>query len=193
MDIINMKLPDNTVKPAAGKLLIAEPLLNDPNFSRTVILICEHNDEGTIGFILNHATTVTLGDVLPELDNINLPLYQGGPVSLDTLHMLHRMENVFHGKEIAKGIFWGGTFDSLEGVATQNDFNANDIRLFVGYSGWSPGQLENELETGSWIVTEVTPTILFDTAPRDIWKAAIATLGREYNYLVNMPINPQLN
>lgn len=195
MDIMNlMNRPQNNLKPAAGRLLIAEPFLSDPNFSRAVVFICEHGDEGTVGFVLNHSTDLVLGDLLPELYSTQeLMVYQGGPVQMDTLHMLHRMPVAFGGNEISPGVYWGGSYEALQDVITQNCYQAGDIRLFVGYSGWSPGQLEKELEEGSWIVAEANDEILFEPDPKNIWKHAIQLLGREYSFMQNLPVNPLLN
>ena len=181
------------IPPTTGRLLIAEPFLADPNFARSVILLCEHGDEGTVGFSLNRPTEHTLGDLLPELYTPLLPVFQGGPVQLDTLHMLHRTPVAFGGTEIADGIYWGGSYEALQDCVVHNSYQPIDLRLFVGYSGWGPGQLEKELSEGSWLVANVTPELLFDTDPTALWKRAIDSLGGEFAYLKNLPINPQLN
>ncbi len=181
------------IPPAAGRLLIAEPFLADPNFARTVILLCEHGEDGTVGFSLNRPTEHTLGDLLPELYTPLLPVFQGGPVQLDTLHMLHRTPVAFGGTEIADGIYWGGSYEALQDCVVHNSYQPIDLRLFVGYSGWGPGQLEKELAEGSWLVANVTPELLFETDPDALWKRAIDSLGGEFAYLKNLPINPQLN
>ena len=192
MDFMNLRTP-RTVELTTGKLLIAEPFLNDPNFVRSVILLCEHSEEGSVGFILNRGTELTLGDLLPDLYTPLLPVYQGGPVQLDTLHMLHRMPKAFGGNEIFPGVFWGGSYDALQDVIMNNAYQPMDLRLFVGYAGWSPGQLEKELKEGAWIVTDVSEDILFETDAERLWKQAVKSLGEEFSYLANMPLNPQLN
>jgi putative transcriptional regulator len=192
MDFLNPN-KQSGIPLGSGKLLIAEPFLADPNFARSVVLVCEHNEEGTIGFSLNRPTTHTLGDLLPELSTPLLPVFQGGPVQLDTLHMLHRAPISFGGTEIADGVYWGGSYEALQDSVMHNSYQALDLRLFVGYSGWGAGQLEKELEEGSWIVANVTPELIFETDPDLLWKRAIESLGSEFSYLTNMPINPQLN
>lgn len=192
MDFLNLQKPANAAL-ATGKLLIAEPFLSNPNFARSVILLCEHGTEGTVGFILNRATELTLGDLLPELYTPLLKIYQGGPVQLDTLHMLHRSPGNFGGNEIFPGVFWGGSYEALQEAILNNDYQPIDLRLFVGYAGWSPGQLEKELDEGSWIVTDLAQEILFETESENIWREAIRSLGEKYAYLANLPVNPQLN
>ncbi|RYZ56017.1 MAG: YqgE/AlgH family protein [Sphingobacteriales bacterium] len=192
MDFLNLRKPTN-VKLTTGKLLIAEPFLADPNFTRSVILLCEHSDEGSVGFILNRSTELTLGDLLPDLYTPLLPINQGGPVQLDTLHMLHRMPVQFGGNEIFPGVYWGGSYEALQEVIVNNEYQPIDLRLFVGYAGWSPGQLEAEIKEGAWLVSDLTQDILFETEPDRVWKQAIKSLGQDYSYLANLPLNPQLN
>lgn len=193
MNFMNLNRPVNDKKLAAGQLLIAEPFLSDPNFARSVILLCEHGEEGSVGFMINKPTDLTLGDLLPDLYTPSLGVSQGGPVQLDTLHMLHRMPETFGGNEISSGVYWGGSYDALQQVISTQSYQPMNLRLFVGYSGWSPGQLEKEVEEGSWIIADLSPKILFETEPHDMWKAAIRMLGKEYAFLANMPVNPQLN
>ena len=192
MDFLENK-PINNQKPAAGKLLIAEPFLTDPNFSRTVILLCEHSLQGTVGFILNRPTELTLGDLLPELYTPSLLVYQGGPVQMDTLHMLHRLPGTFGGNEITSGTFWGGSYEALQTVVENNACDEGDLKLYVGYAGWTKDQLTKEMEEGSWLVASPTQNILFETPPDEIWKESIKLLGKDYAYLANMPLDPQLN
>jgi putative transcriptional regulator len=193
MDNFSLNPGNNTQPPMAGKLLIAEPLLADPNFSRSVIFLCEHNESGSVGFMLNQPTEYTLQDLLPELYVSHLSIYQGGPVQINTLHMLHRLHNVPGSVEVAKGVYWGGSYDSLKDIIWANSYEPADLRLFVGYSGWGPGQLEKEMKEGTWLVTDPTEDVLFETTPDDLWKKAVGLLGKQYAYLTNMPIDPQLN
>jgi putative transcriptional regulator len=187
--------PVTTIKqPKTGQILIAEPLLNDPNFTRSVILLCEHGDEGSVGFVLNVLSDLTLNDLVQHMQSSNILLYQGGPVQADTIHMLHRVpEAINGGMEVAKNIYWGGSYDELKELVWTDNCEDSDIRLFMGYSGWGPGQLENEISEGTWLITDATDQLLFDTAPQDIWKKAIELLGKKYAYLANMPTDPQLN
>ncbi|HXS36282.1 MAG TPA: YqgE/AlgH family protein [Flavipsychrobacter sp.] len=192
MNFLNLNKPINKLKPQVGRLLIAEPFLNDPNFARSVILICEHGEEGTVGFALNRTTELTLGDLLPELYT-PLKVFQGGPVQMDTLHMIHRIPQILDGNELNKGVYWGGSYEALQEAIINKICKPADIRLFIGYSGWSPGQLERELLENSWIVADMASELLFETEPEDVWKRAISLLGSDFAYLANMPTNPQLN
>lgn len=177
----------------AGKLLIAQPFLADNTFSRSVIFLCEHSDEGALGFLLNQPTNVNINDVLPEFPAPELPINHGGPVQLDTLHIIHRSPGVLGGTEVKNGIFWGASLDGLQLFLNSDAYNAAALRLYVGYSGWSPGQLEDELKEGSWLVTDTSADMIFDTDPENVWRSAIYSLGRKYRYLAGLPVDPNLN
>jgi putative transcriptional regulator len=192
MDTFDLKKPPFK-DPASGKLLIAEPFLKDGNFSRTVIFLCEHSTDGSIGFVLNQDTDLQLGDILVELSSSQEPIYQGGPVQNDTLHMLHQVPQLLEGKEVGKDIYWGGSFDALQETILMHAHQPRTIKLFLGYAGWAAGQLDAEMQEGSWIVADATPDIVFNTPPNQVWKKAIELLGDEYRYLSQMPIDPQLN
>jgi putative transcriptional regulator len=186
--------PMNLKAPKAGQLLIAEPLLRDMNFTRSVILLCEHGEEGSVGFVLNQATDIKLGNLIKGIPSNGPVVYKGGPVQPDTLHLMHRVpRQLGGGKRIADGVYWGGSFDELYDLAAENSYVESDIRLFMGYSGWGPGQLEQEIKEGSWLIADVSEHLLFDTAFEDVWKQAIASLGRKYAHLAHIPTDPQLN
>ncbi len=195
MNFLNLDGGQEKTPPAKGKLLIAAPFIGDPNFSRSVVLLCEHSSEGTLGFVLNQPTTLTLGDLIIELERYSPPLvvYQGGPVQPDTLHIVHRMPELLGGVEIVPGIFWGGSYEVLKDVIRKNQHKSFGLKLFIGYSGWAAGQLDKEMTEGSWLVGDVTAELLFEDEAHTVWKKAISMLGKNYSFLANMPIDPQLN
>lgn len=193
MDFLNIHQEAEEQKLKAGRLLVAEPFLADPNFARAVIFICEYGEEGSIGFVLNKPTEFKLGDLLPELYTPELEINKGGPVQLDTLHMIHRLPELLGGNEIFPGVYWGGSYEALQEVISDERYHPEDLKLFLGYSGWSPGQLEKEIKEGAWLITDLSEDIVFATDPNQIWKNAIHLLGKQFEILANMPINPQLN
>ena len=134
----------NENQPAKGKLLLSEPFLNDPNFDRTVVLLCEHSDEGSFGFILNKPSEVELNSIMDELNVVEGKAYVGGPVQHNTLHYIHRFPSLEGGQEIKNGLYWGGEFEQLLSILQSENVTEEDIRFFVGYSGWVEGQLEEE-------------------------------------------------
>ena len=194
MSILDFNRPVyNNHEIGAGKLLIADPFLADANFSRSVVLLCEHGEDGTVGFVLNNRTDIMIGDLLPEISAATLVVNQGGPVQTDTLHMIHRLPDVLGGNQITDTVYWGGSYEVLQTILAGNTYDADTLQLFVGYSGWSPGQLQEEVDQRSWIVTDFAPHILFETETDNMWRESIRSLGKEYEYLINLPINPQLN
>jgi putative transcriptional regulator len=192
MDILDLHKRTD-IKPAAGRILIAEPFLTDPGFARTVVLLCEHGEDGSIGFVLNRPSVSNISDLLPELSNPSLTIFEGGPVQHDTLHMIHRIPEVMGGLEIIPGLFWGGSYTDLSRIIEDKTFSSDEIRLFIGYSGWEEGQLERELKEGSWLVAESYESLIFGTDANKVWRDSIQSLGSDYAYLANMPLHPQLN
>lgn len=182
------------IKPAAGVLLIAEPFLKDPNFLRTVVFLCEHNTEGSFGYVLNRQYQNTLDKYLPGFDEHKLPVYYGGPVQQDSIHFLHQYPNeIPGGQEVMKGVFWGGNFDALTDVIKSSTFNPNKVRLFIGYSGWEAGQLQEEINEKTWLTVKAINKIIFQNDYEAIWKDSLKLLGSDYEMMANYPTDPQLN
>lgn len=183
-----------TAKPSKGKLLIAEPsILNDRSFNRSVILLSEHNDEGSIGFIINKPLSYTLNDLIPEIES-DLVIYNGGPVSQENLYFIHRVpELIPDSLEIGNGIYWGGNFEAVQNLLQDNILTKDDIRFFLGYSGWSKDQLMDELKTTSWLVVESKNQNIFDITDSSFWKEQLLKFGGEYRLWANAPENPALN
>ncbi len=177
-----------------GSLLIADPFLKDPNFMRSVIIICEHQVAGSFGFVLNKEYPQELSNLVSELENSDFPVYYGGPVQQDTVHFLHQCPELIPGGfEIVDGIYWGGDFDQVVHLVNSKALTHNDIRFFLGYSGWGEGQLEEEMKQKSWITSEANKQLIFKLDAGNIWKVALKQLGGEYEQMVNYPIDPQLN
>jgi putative transcriptional regulator len=184
----------NKIKPEKGRLLISEPFLPDPNFERTVVLLCEHNEEGSFGFVLNKPSILKVNEVMEDIAVFENIVYVGGPVQQDTLHFIHRSADVNSAVEIASHVFWGGDFENLILLCDTKQIAANDIRFFLGYSGWGPGQLDSELEQDSWIVCDfVTHQLLFDTDPQVMWRKALENMGGRFSMYSNYPTDPRLN
>lgn len=181
--------------PEDGILLVADPFLKDPNFMRSVVLICKHeNEEGTFGFTLSRLIEQTLDEFLPGFEEFPLKVYLGGPVQVDTIHYLHQYPDLIPGShKIADGIFWGGDFDMMKKFLKSGDIKTDKIKFFLGYSGWESGQLDSELKESSWLTVMGNRKIVFDTPIEEIWKSGVRLLGGKYEMLINFPIDPQLN
>ncbi|TBR19564.1 MAG: YqgE/AlgH family protein [Chitinophagaceae bacterium] len=182
------------IQPAKGVLLISEPFLKDPNFMRTVVFLCEHNDEGSIGFVLNRKYEVEVGKLMPELEDDSIPIYYGGPVQMDTIHFIHQYpDEIPGGIQVVPGVYWGGDFEILVALIKKQIIDINKIRFYIGYSGWSSGQLLDELNEKTWLTVQATRKLIFQKNDKEIWKDALKELGGEYEMLINFPIDPQLN
>lgn len=183
----------NKLKPEKGRLLISEPFLPDPNFERTVVLLCEHNEEGSFGFVLNKPSLNSVNEIMESLP-VDREAFIGGPVQQDTLHYLHRIGDLTDTIAITETIFWGGDFEELQNGLDIRTISDADIRFFLGYSGWSAGQLELEIKENSWIVCDyVNDSLLFDTSPVEMWKKALSNMGGRFSVYSNYPIDPNLN
>lgn len=177
-----------------GTLLIAEPFLQDINFQRSVILVCENDLEGTFGITLNKDTGDPLGYYLEDSDESFLPIYDGGPVGRDQLHFLHMIPNLIPGGlHITDGVYWGGDFDTMTSLIRERSIDENDIRFFLGYAGWEPHQLDEELKEKSWLCIPGQADLIFHKDLKCIWKDAVRSLGNDFLPMINYPLDPSFN
>jgi len=189
-----MKRKSISVDPGIGKILVSEPFLLDSYFKRAVILLGEHSEEGTVGFILNKPTDLNLNDALEDFPPFDVPLYFGGPVQTDTIHFLTTFGNRLEGsKEILPGIYWGGNLEALKVLIETKQVKPADIRFFAGYSGWMPKQLRDELKGHTWLISEGKRDIAFSDHPEDLWGKVLRLMGSQYAVLANFPEDPSLN
>jgi putative transcriptional regulator len=183
---------EDSAQSLRGKLIVASPALVDPNFARTVVLITEHNEEGAMGIVLNRPADATVEQVLPDLVGIaaDESLFVGGPVQPDAIVLLAE----FSDPEAAAWIVAADV-----GLAAA-DRDLDDLaaavrrgRLYAGYSGWGPAQLEAELELESWIVEPPLPAELFPDDPASLWSDVLARKGGQYALIARMPDDPSQN
>jgi len=178
-----------------GHLLIAEPsIIGDLSFNRSVILLADHNDEGSVGFIMNKPLKYTIKDLVSEVE-ANFKIYNGGPVEQDNLYFIHNVPDLItNSVEISSGIFWGGDFELTKDLINDGKIKKDNIRFFLGYTGWDAKQLENEMQSNSWIVTEnLYRNKIIGKSTTDFWKEKILELGGDYIIWSNAPENPLLN
>lgn len=180
--------------PKIGKLLIAEPLLGDPNFDRSVVLITEHGDQGTVGFVLNRPMGFKIGDLVPDFPPFECEVFVGGPVESDHLYFLHNRPDLFNeALQITENWYWGAHFDKLKEAILNQQIAPTDIRFFMGYSGWAEGQLADEISQNSWQVLSTEGISFMDSDSHDLWKKIITELGGNYALWANAPSDPLLN
>lgn len=178
-----------------GQLLIAEPsIIGDMSFNRSVILLADHNNEGSVGFIMNKPLNYTINDLVPDVE-ADFKIYNGGPVEQDNLYFIHNVPELIPDSiEISNGIFWGGDFELTRNLINSKKISKNNIRFFLGYTGWDANQLEDEMQSNSWIVAKNSyENKIIGKSTTNFWKEKISELGGEYLIWSNAPENPNFN
>ncbi len=182
------------VRLATGALLVAAPILEDPNFHRTVILVCEHGEKGSFGLVLNRPLTLRPGEVFDTLSAVPHPIAYGGPVQPETMHFLHRLgDRLPDSIEVVDDVRWGGDFELLQALLESSPALAGRTRFFMGYAGWGGGQLEEEVAEGAWIMAPGRFGEVFGDEPEDLWRRVLRRMGGAHALLVNYPADPRLN
>ena len=186
MSIVNLK---------KGDLLIAEPsTIGDVTFNKSIILLVEHSSEGSVGFILNKPLQYTVNDLVPDVEAA-FEIYNGGPVEQDNLYFIHNIpELITDSIEIFNGIYWGGDFELTKKLINDETISKDNIRFFLGYTGWDEHQLESEMEGNSWIITKNNyENKIIGKSSADFWKEKIMEQGGDYLIWSNAPENPIYN
>lgn len=177
-----------------GSVLLAEPYMLDDNFRRTAILLVAHDEEGSLGFIMNRQGKLRIDALVEDFPEFNAPVSFGGPVENHTLHYLHCVGDLLaDSKEILPGIFWGGDFTQLKLLIRNGLVMPRDIRFFVGYTGWSEGQLQDELSMGSWVTASMFPNYLFKSRPKNLWTQIMQNKGKHFSVIAEMPDSASYN
>lgn len=178
---------------AKGNILIAEPFLPDGNFERTVVLICEHGEQsGSFGLILNKPTSLLVSEAT-DLSDIDQKIYIGGPVEQNTLHFIHTFSDLKGAIPVKDDIYWGGDIEQMSRYANLKQLNELNCRFFVGYSGWAPRQLAEEIEQNSWIIYRQSIKNLFEWPADKMWQVILRSMGGKYRVYSNFPEDPRLN
>lgn len=170
-----------------GSLLVATPALVDPNFRRTVVLVAEHGEAGAMGVVLNRPSETAVAEAIPELVSLagdEEPVFVGGPVAVDSLLALAEVEEPDESLELVVGTV---------GFVQDPEVPALRGRIFIGYAGWSPGQIEAELDEESWIVVPAEPDDVFSDEPDELWSSVLRRQGGPLALLSSMPPDPSLN
>jgi putative transcriptional regulator len=188
------EIKSNNLKPAKGKLLLSEPLMGDYYFGRSVVLLAEHNEEGSFGVIMNKPVTAKFNDVIKDFPKFDTSIFIGGPVETNKLFYVHTFgEEVEDAIEITDGVFWGGDIEIIKELVFLGRANNENIRFFIGYSGWGANQLDSELKRNSWIITKAERDFFFHTQPSQMWDTLMRNMGGKYRYWTKFPVDPGLN
>ena len=177
-----------------GKLLVAHPLMSDSFFNRSVIYITNHSNEGAIGFNLCFKTQYLLRDIRPQVKNGNIPIYEGGPVANNQLFFLHTVgHKIADSFELSNKIFVGGNFDDLLHQLEHHEIEPQKVMLFAGYSGWSPNQLETEIENKHWLINTPVKSDFFYNNPAAQWQSNLSEIKRSYRIFADFGYDPVMN
>lgn len=186
-------MPHRVAEPKQGIILISEPSLQDFYFRQSVVLLAEHNEDGTFGVIINKPLEARLSDVVKDFPGLDFPVYLGGPVKTDSIFFLHTLPDIPGSLQIMKGLFWGGELNLIRALMERSELTEENIRFYVGYSGWHPHQLDREISEKSWVLSHTTAEEVISNAPETLWSTYLKNMGRDYAIWAHFPPDPSLN
>lgn len=177
-----------------GNILISEPFLADNYFRRSIVYLTEHNEEGSLGFVLNKPLGIRINEVVDNFPECDLSVSVGGPVSNNTVHYIHTLgAQIPDSVEVSNGIFWGGDFDLVKQLIAEGSVKPNELRFFLGYAGWSEGQLDGEMQEHAWLVGKLPRRMVMNSMGSEFWENTLAGYKNKYKAWANFPEDPGLN
>jgi putative transcriptional regulator len=177
-----------------GMLLLAEPFLEDPSFHRSVILLCEHTTAHSFGLVLNNKQEIVFDSFVDEKVLEDVPLFSGGPVDPTIMQFVHRRPDLIpDGVLIGPGIYWSGSFEVAIDKVVAGEIGFDEIKFFIGYSGWGAGQLEREVRSNAWILHPGNDKLVFDESHERLWRKIMYAKGGDFRVLSTYPDDPNLN
>ena len=177
-----------------GNILISEPFLADNYFRRSIVYLTEHNSEGSMGFVLNKPLGIRINEIVDDFPDCDLSVTIGGPVSNNTVHYIHTLgARIPDSVEVADGIFWGGDFDLVKQLIAEDAVKHDELRFFLGYAGWSEGQLTAEMEENAWLVGKLPRRMVMHSMGSEFWEKTLASYNNKYRAWANFPEDPGLN
>jgi putative transcriptional regulator len=185
----------NNAAPTSGSILVSEPLLQDSYFGRSVVLLIEHSqNEGSVGVILNKPLDLSFNQVVKSSPTLNAGMFLGGPVEVGNIYFLHTLgHEIENSIEVIKGLYWGGNISQVNELISLQVIQPNNIRFFVGYSGWNPLQLEEELNKNNWAIVQASSDEIWKQPTSHLWNTMVAKLGNSFKFWDKLPLNPQDN
>jgi putative transcriptional regulator len=188
------RIETNHVAPKQGHILIAEPFLAGSYFNRSIILLASYSEKGAVGFILNKKVDYPVEDLFADFPDFDSEIHIGGPVGTDSIYFIHTLGDTIPGSiNIKENLYWGGDFEALKLQIKLGMVNAQQVRFFLGYSGWDAGQLEEEINQNSWLVADIPQADLMTIDENVMWAQSVRSMGGKYSMWENFPENPSLN
>jgi putative transcriptional regulator len=187
------KIASMVQKIRKGEFLVAMPILVDQNFRQTVVLLCDHNAEGSVGLVLNRPTDVEVSALLNDFPALSATgrVYAGGPVGRNAMLILGRSNTVHEGHGILKDVFLAKDVQVFKDSGSMN--TDREIRCYLGYAGWAPGQLEAEMKSGAWCLMTGDSRMIFDADPTLLWQDMMRRLGDDWAVYASMPPDLSMN
>jgi putative transcriptional regulator len=181
------------VKPQKGRIIISEPFLQGNYFCRSTVLLVDFSSTGAVGFILNKPFETNIKGLEDLFPGFVPELFVGGPVGNDSLFYIHTLGDKIEGSiRVKDELYWGGNFEGLKSTILTGVAKPDQVKFFIGYSGWSPGQLEKEISENSWLVAEADIKQVMKSN-QDFWLQSVKNAGGHYETWKNFPENPDLN
>ena len=188
------KIQTNNVVPRKGRVLISEPFLPGNFFNRAIVLLVAHSKKGSVGFILNKKVDLQIQDYISGFENFESDIFIGGPVSTDSIYFIHKRADLIPGSiHVLDDLHWGGDFNELKKLVNLGIIRQDEIRFFLGYSGWDAGQLDREIKENSWLVNDVDSHLIMEDLGAKSWAKFVKKVGKRYSIWENFPENPSLN
>jgi putative transcriptional regulator len=177
-----------------GRILISEPFLSDNYFRRSIVYLTEHNEEGSLGFVLNKPLEINISEIVDDFPKSEFTISVGGPVSNNTVHYIHTLgSRIPESVAVSDGIYWGGDFDILKELIAEKKVRPHELRFFLGYAGWSANQLEGEMQENAWLVGKISPRMVMQGVENEFWSDTLARYNNKYRAWANFPEDPGLN
>ena len=182
-------------QPEKGSLLIADPFAGDDFFTRSVVLLCDHNIDGSFGFVLNNYLDIDLHTLLPDFPKLTTKIGIGGPLDRESVFYVHSLgDKIKKSVAISESLYFGGDFDDVISLLKKDRTTESNIRFFLGYSGWSSNQLNEEMQIHAWIVTSnYKKEEILNTNESELWKKQMVKQGKKFKLMTAFPLNPMNN
>ena len=184
----------NELEPDKGLILISEPFNENKYFQRSVVCLCEHNEKGSFGYVVNNLLEVKLSSLIPAIKSDDFKVGLGGPMSPNNIYYIHTLGNEINGSvKVKEGLYTGGEFEQVITLINTGLINNHQIQFFLGYSGWTKGQLEQEIIDSSWIVSQYEVMDVMEKNDDNFWKSLLEAKGGKFQLIANFPLDPSLN
>jgi putative transcriptional regulator len=179
--------------PQQGRIIISEPFLPGNFFSRSTVLLVDYSPKGAVGFILNKPIENEINELVTIMPGYEPEVFVGGPVANDNLFYIHTLGDMIQGSiKVKDELYWGGDFEQLKSAIASGRAKPDQVKFFVGYSGWSPGQLDAEIAQNAWLVTEADIKHIMKSN-QNFWLESVNNAGGHYKTWRNFPEDPNSN